>query len=695
MSAHRSRKICWTPSDCKEAEKFLLSCVLISSDIETIPFRKKNKSKIFVMTIACYTGITNSGKIRSFCFPFQQGKSASSGAPTHIEWIFRTCEKVNASGIRFTGQNFTYDLAWFMRYGIPVANWAYDTMIMFWSRWPELPKTLDFIASILLDDYQYWKAGRKSDDFLEYCDYGMSDTESTLLCTLKMIPWLLDDSQIRKNFFKAHTRCIAGLSMSMKGMRVNPETMEKFRVDLTNIADEKLKQLRYIVADSEFNPNSAPQKKELIYGLLGARLRNAKGRFVSKDSDASTGAFVLRAIRSEHPIFRRVANGILDAIKPAKQLSNVVGLAFIRSEARPESPPRFITSYDGVGTTTTRYSSRGSAFGHGGNAQNIRKDYRSFAVADDDSFILEVDLSASDDVFVSFESQEPKKIELVRSGRDIHASNALIFFPSWTYEGIVAGKKAKDPKVVDPITGIRQITKKVVHGNHYLMAGLTLLMSAGREAIVAAAKELGFEQAGTWPQEQLAKFCGLLEEKFRTHYPRFKRAGPGSWYEELKTEVIETGGFTSVFDYFQRFISNPHDDSTLRAIAATAGQANTAGRINMAIDELVLGIRTYEFRDGVAPDADDPVRVCSESLNGCSLRMQTHDSLTYNVNYRHPRWADGVDNILRVMKRPIVCKGEEFSVGIEADIGFAWADKNGIEIKSVEDIEAWLIQQGK
>jgi hypothetical protein len=467
--------------------------------------------------------------------------------------------------------------------------------------------------------------------------------------------------------------------------------MKKFEIDLTKLADEKIERLRYLIADPEFNPNSPKQKHELLYSILGARPRNARGRFVKKTEEASTGAMVLRAMRDEHPVFRRVSNGILEAIEPAKQLSNVVGMPQFPIRHRP-GEFRFLTAYDGVGTTTTRLSSRGSAFGHGGNAQNIRKEYRVFLEADSDSFLLDIDFSGADEVFVSFESGDPRKIDLIRSGRDIHASNALIFFTNWTYERIVAGKKTHDPKIVHPITGIRQITKKLVHGNNYLMAGLTLLMTAGREAIVAAAQELGNKDAGLWQQERLVKFCAELEHKFRAHYVRLKRTGADSWYTDIRKELVATGGLRTIFNYFQRFIGDPLDDEVLRAGAATMGQANTAGRINTVMEELILGIRTCSFRDGPAPDAADPPRRISPQTHGASLRLQTHDSLTFNIRYTHPRWKDGIKDIFHVMSRPVVCRDQTFVVGIEAEVSYKWAGKEGRTIGGLEGVEQWLAE---
>ena len=678
------RLICYTDADCALARRRLLDATMISNDIETIPFNKKNKAKNypFVMTINCYSGLMEDGSIESYCFPFQRGKAVESGAPTYIDEIYYTCRELNLSGIPFTGQNYIYDLMWLMRYGLPVANWAYDSMLMFWARWPELPKRLDFISSILLDDYQYWKAGRKSDDFIVYCNYGMSDTEYTLRNTMILIELMLDDSAMRLNYFDAFKRTIAGLGMSAKGMRTWQPAMNEMETELTKAKDRAWNRLRYLVADEAFNPNSPKQKSELIYQLMGARKRNEKGRYVNKESDASSGAVALRAIRGEHPVLRRVVNGILEAIEPAKQLSNVVGLEFLSG--------RFLTTYDGAGTTTTRFSSRASSFGHGGNAQNIRKDYRRFLVADADSFLLDIDFSGADDWFVGFESQEQVKIDLLRSGKDIHCSNGVIFFPNWTYEDLLAGKRAHDPKVVHPITGIRQITKKLCHGMSYLMAGITLLMTAGREAIVAAAIELGNVDAGTWNQAQLVEFCAGLEIAFRNHYPRLRRDGPDSWYADVRQELIDTGGVTTIFRYYQRFLNSPHDDATLRAAAATYGQANTAGRINMALNEMIHGNRVKMFRDGPAPDANEEALRINEKDFGISLRLQTHDSFTFNIRFTHPRWREGVERIFKVMSRPVICKGQQFALASETEVSYMWAGHEGRTIKGVADIETFL-----
>lgn len=677
-------RICYLDSDLKEAREFLHESVLITNDIETNPKERK-------LTVNGYCGTLNNGETRSYVFPLYKSKDLNAGLVDNFEQTYKVMQEINDSGIPMVMHNGIYDNYYSMVYGIPVKNWAHDTMIMWWSMYPELPKDLAFVSSIVLDDHQYWKGDRKSDSWHSFLLYNGKDIDRTQRIAWKLIDGFSEDSvfadRARRNYVDAMRRVVIGFQMSMRGFRWDKPTLDKHAVTLRAEAAAALERVRFMLNDPDFNPNSPAQMKRLIYQLLGARLRNARGRFVSKLEDASTGQTVLRAIRSEHPIYRKIIDAIIDVKTPAKQISNV-----INCEMHPSG--RFHTAYNGAGTTTTRYSASATPLNYGMNGQNLRKGYRDIIQPDDDDcFILDYDFSAADDVFVSFESGDPRKIELFRSGKDSHSQNATLFFPHWTYDQVVSGKKANDDRVVHPITGIRQITKKMSHGCNYLMAALTLLMNAGTEAIVGAAKELGYEDAGWWNQEKLAHFCTTRELLYREYYTRFKRSGVGSWYMDLRDIHKSTGGYTTAFGYYQRFLGHPDDDAVLRAIAATAGQASTAGRINMAMDELTFGYVRPEFRDGPNPDyGKEPLRVDPREF-GISLRLQTHDSLTWNVNRKNSAWKEGVQRILTVLQRPVVILNtqtgmlEEFSVGIEGEAGLAWGKgMQGIRANTLESV---------
>lgn len=110
----------------------------------------------------------------------------------------------------------------------------------------------------------------------------------------------------------------------------------------------------------------------------------------------------------------------------------------------------------------------------------------------------------------------------------------------------------------------------------------------------------------------------------------------------------------------------------------------------MVLAELLHGFIPPVFRDSPNPHADANPRRIAERLNGITARAQTHDSITFNVRYTHPKWQDGVMGIFESFSRPCVIKGETFNVGWEADVGIKWADKNGKTVRSVEDIEKFI-----
>ena len=696
-----SRVICDRPELMREAIVWLNGCELISVDIETIPhITKAKKPQPEVITVVSYTGISEAGVVRSYAFQLTKQKSSLEDEAPFAEKAMLSIERINRSSIRKTLHNGVYDAAWFLRYAVPLKNYAYDSMTLWWSRYPDLPKTLDYVSSIVLDSHAYWKQGRKDEDFTAHTYYAMNDTETTLFITLRLIEWAIADPAMAKNFSDAHMRCLSGLGMTMRGMLIDSEVRTEMHSELAKSAEEKLARLRYILADEDFNPNSTPAKKAVFYDLLGLPVRNAKGRVLTRvtgNAKPSTGAIALRAFKSDHPIAEYIVNALDDAMQPAKQISNVIGIEFRGT--------RFHTGYDGVGTTTTRFSSRKDAFNYGGNGQNIRKKYRRFLRADPDSIILEVDFSAADDVFVSYESEEPKKIAIIERGLDTHSFNASeVFFTDWDYDRVVAGKREyldaqhtilnpDYPLVTHPITGIRQITKKTTHGANYLMAGMTLLMSAGRAAIVGAAKALGHVEAGKWDVDELCEFCEFLDAKYRRYYPRFARTGSGSFYADLAIQLRSERSFLTVFGYRQYFSGDPYDDRSLRALAATVGQANTAGRVNMALAELDHGVRINRFRDGEAPDADEPALPINEQSHGASIRLQTHDSLTFNIKVTHPNWREGIERIFHVMRRPVIIKKHLVRVGLEADVSIHWASRTET-VDGVSDIEKFLAEAG-
>ena len=668
--------ICRTLEDLYAARDYLADCRLISTDIETGNFPPQ-------VTCVGYAGLHRDGSVHSFVIPlydsYAEGGTFWDSVDDHaIAWAI--IRDINANPAIKTMQNGAYDCAYFIRDLAPTRNYLLDSIILWWSLYMELPKRLDFITSILCDEYQYWKDDLKgskeeSEDKREhsmerYWRYNALDCYYTLMNTRYLVMILLKNPAMQVNYNYAFMRNLSGLAMSMRGMKVNRETLAKHRKELEAERDTQIHKLRYILDDPDFNPNSSDQKKSLLYDFMGARERTARGRFVNHgkplkgENAVSAGKIPLKMVKHEHPLFKRIIEQMESAMEPDYQISNVCDMA---DKLRTD---RFRTAFNAVGTETERFASKGSAFWDGTNAQNIRKKYRNFMEADPGHIIIDVDYSQSDDVFVAYESQDPDKIDVVESGRDAHAVNGELFF-GMAYEEIVAGKKANLPSIVHPIYGIRQLSKRVVHGTNFQMAAMTLYITMGRDAVVAAAELLGHKDAAGWDQDRLVQMCGLLMTKYRRKY---KRLTNKEWYKEIAQELKQTGRIVNCFNTTRNFLSDPNDNGTQREATAFIGQSATAGNMNRVMYEIDFGFIPKRFRDGENPDHADMPRRMNWDTHGFALHLQVHDNFVAQLNTGHRSWQHACHNLLHVMDRPVIIKGRTVRIAAEAEFSIQWAN---------------------
>jgi uracil-DNA glycosylase len=123
-----------------------LNVIKVSVDIET-------KINAYIDCI----GITK--EIDSgLCIPFSTEKNPcpwSLEVETEITYLLLSV--LTHRNIRIVGQNYNYD-AQFIKYVYGISTAAYvDTMVLSHTLYNTLPKSLDFLASVVCDNYAYWK----------------------------------------------------------------------------------------------------------------------------------------------------------------------------------------------------------------------------------------------------------------------------------------------------------------------------------------------------------------------------------------------------------------------------------------------------------------------------------------------------------------------------------------------------------
>ena len=612
--------------------------------------------------------------------------------------IWSLIRKINATEAYKVLRNGSYDSAYFLKYRIPLRNYICDTLHGWHSIWVEAPKRLDFIASIALDKYCYWKDEGKVEDKKEdlkggkipktkdgmdsYWLYGSLDTHNTLLCfrfilavmTEKKLTWATENyrQEMRQQFGPA-------LTMTMRGIKCNRKLQTKFAVELTDQSAVAEEDLKTALGDPLFNPRSPIQLKRVIYDLFGAQ---PYGRGKQR---TSTDEKVLTMIKDQNPFLNWFVEKLWECKKPANNASKYGSGITLGN--------RMMYKMCAGVTDTGRYASKGHDFWVGTNIQNLPYIMRPMLEADEGYVLFDIDYSQSDAYFTAFESGDEKFMATMLSEQDTHCVHAEFFFKK-PYQELYDAHKNHDDWCSHNVTGVRSITKRVVYGANYLMAGATLLLTMSREPVRAAATFLGLPHAARLNDKQLIKLCDAFLAKYFNMYPRLKE-----WlFHEAIPKAISAGNLAEcAFNRKRIFFGNLNENKTQREFAAFFGQGGTAGNINQALDNIYYGMGKAEIAKRTG---DVKMQRLLENLEreGVRLLFQVHDSIIGQI----PRGRlDLIPAVQIAMANTVQINGREFTVPTEASVGLAWGKRlmDWRDDITLEDIEAhdksWWAKQEK
>jgi uracil-DNA glycosylase family 4 len=273
-------------------------------------------------------------------------------------------------GLKIIGQNFKFDHEKLLKpCGFPVPEPFADTMLAMHSINPELPKSLDFIASIYTREPYYKDEGREFDlrkhPIERFFLYNAKDSAVTFeaweelekeLIELGLLDWFHNFvmplhglyMHIESNGFKLDEARRAELkvkySVKLKEAFKEFEELTGYR-PVENAADQKriLKENKKAGTEPSnlVNLASTTQLPELLYGVLGYPKR--------KGSDEDTLVALIGNHCSKDPSKARVLELVLDIRKYQKTLGTYL-------EVVPDYDGRVRTSYKICGTETGRTS---------------------------------------------------------------------------------------------------------------------------------------------------------------------------------------------------------------------------------------------------------------------------------------------------------------------------------------------------
>lgn len=663
-------RIVQSVADLREFVCDMERAILVGMDIETA-----GRGAGAVITCSGYAMLQTDGRIISWVVPLLSplGEQGRLWSEAELNEVLCTLRHVHQLPVPKVMQNGSYDCHYFLRYRMPVRRYVLDTAVAFQSIWPELPKRLDFIASVACDHYRYWKdeGGSKADEkedvksgdvprdeaaWNKYLRYNALDCHYTVLSTFFVLPLITKLDWAKANYCTRMRQTIGpALRMSMSGVRTNRVLQDQFAYENLNASEQALCDLRMMVADREFNPNSPQQVASLVYDVLRAQPVTSKKRGTKGGGGRTTEEKTLQLVQAQGPLLKRVIDQIWLVKKPKNNASKYGPFHFDEEKKKWTGlqlwNDRWYYQMNPTGTETERYASKSSSFWLGTQTQNVPYGVREMIEADEGYVMFDFDYSKADFWHTAFASEETNMMNAclreATGELDIHCFHASKFFAK-DYDAIYAGYKKKEPWVVDSLHGVRQNAKRIVYGANYLMAGFTLLLTMGTAAVEATAQFMKHDTS-SWGVPQYTKFCqSLLDFYFSTMYPELL-----PWLERALAQAanrnniaVACGGNARMF-----FADLRADKAAQREFAAFFGQGGTARMINRAIDAMLYS------------------GLWSQDL---MLFFQVHDSVVGQVRKDKLHLLDELKRQLEVTNE---INGRSFVVPVDGSVGYGWGHR--------------------
>ena len=348
------------------------------------------------------------------------------------------------SKYQFVGQNYPYDITMLeSAYGLRFPNLYLDTMAAHHILYPELPKSLDFLASVYTRIPHYSDYDPKSDK--STWTYNGLDCIATFQCAIKILAELTAVNL--SDFYFSHINpLIKALTRAQNtGVLIDVENRKKLAQPFYDEMQELLlKQAKRF--EKTVNLGSPKQVLQVLRSL-GI---HPKDRFGNITTKAEVLEPLARKYQSE-PFLSEV----LSYRKKQKFLRTYV-------EAELDSDNRFRSSFDASGTVTGRISSSKTIWGTGGDLQNIPKrsaderisQFRRVFIAPEGRKIISADLSQADARVVVWISRDWELIKryLDDPNFDIHTTTASRIY---------------SVKESDVTPKLRSQAKQCVHSGNY------------------------------------------------------------------------------------------------------------------------------------------------------------------------------------------------------------------------------------
>ncbi len=424
------------------------------------------------------------------------------------------------------------------------------------------------------------------------------------------LPQLDEHTQATYDFSRALQA--PALEMSLRGVLVDRIRLAEVLDDFYNKIDMLERNLERIVLEGvglpHFNWRSNPDLHTLFYDKLGIPIIRKKGRpTVDRNALEKMEAYT-------------IAKPIVAHMSAMRELSKKISV--LKTEIDPDG--RIRTSYNIAGTDTGRFSSSFSAFGTGGNLQNIEESLRSIFIADPGFKFAKCDAKFGESFVVGAIEwnlfNDPRYLEACESG-DPHTAVARICWPFLPWTGDLKRDKAIAESPYYRHYTYRFMSKKLGHGSNY----------GGKPPTLAQQSKL--------PLEVVVAFQPKYFEAFPAH---------PAWQASVDNQLRRCGYLISLTGRKRWFFGRRNDPDTLRAAIAFDPQCSLAEIVNKAM--LNIWRKNYVI-----------------------ISMHDHDALTF----MYPEYLE--DEIIPQIMQDLIVRiplknGRELAIPYDCKVGWNKGD---------------------
>lgn len=619
----------WQPSLQSRVERLAAESSFIAIDIETVIGDEDRSIDCVGFTFAKLDGKRNVFSLYNLVVPLDDPDNLS---------IVRHISSSDASKIF---QNGKYDNAYLLRYGIPVCNYAFDTLNLFHCWYSELPKSLDAITAFTLRKWQFWKDDAKgSFDRMKHFEYNARDCYTTAMCFIalmrEMPQWALENYKLE---FPLTFPC---LLTEMTGIARDSVVMAEETARFEARLVERKLRIGVMVGNRDYNPSSPPQTKA-IFAMLGS------------EDITSTDKVGMDKAKNRHPLNMRILTEIEEYRKDRKLVGTYLKDEVLDSKKRLKKKVwhgRNFYSLNPYGTDTGRLASQESAFWCGWQIQNIPRDREDIQVkrgfiSDPGFYLGECDRSQAETRDTAYLSGDIRLLAAVEDKtKDFHGRNASDFF-GVPYESIVSsqpisGSEEWIHKTLDK--PIRDLSKRTNHGANYNMAANMLLMTMGIKNVARAQRLLGLPSG--W---SLVQVTGYLLKRFDETYPTVR----GPYYDYIKGCIRSTHKLVGPTGWTRYCFGEPwNNKQDMNAYAAHPSQSLNAMELNVAYLRVFNEIALPEARDfKLGPQVHDSI-LFQYRVGRIDLAYRVAECMDNPIN------VTDISGISRSLRIPVDIKGE-------------------------------------